>query len=362
MSKTYLVFILVLFTCAANAQTDTLMQYKLKKIEQLTSIAAQTHHIMIESRKIAENALTEKPAPIQTISSEGRLAGDPIKNATQQSIKDFDKIFSLALAYNITKDKKYLDKATVYLLAWARLNKPEGNPINDTNLDQAIEGYMLIRGYLSRNDDQMITDWLKTVAREEMISFFKNQQKEISRNNWNSHRLKILVQITQALDDPSNQPLNDKLIRQQLDNNLLPDGSSIDFRLRDALHYHVYDLEPLLKLAIIIKETTGFDYYTYQTTKGASIKKSVEWLVPYLRGEKKHEEYVHSTVKFDSERARNGEEGFKKGTMFDPAKGLKVLALAGYFDPSYDLLYRNIKGDVLNNADWQLLYRLLILQ
>ena len=39
-------------------------------------------------------------------------------------------------------------------------------------------------------------------------------------------------------------------IKKQIAANLRPDGSSLDFHERDALHYHCYDLEPLLTLAI----------------------------------------------------------------------------------------------------------------
>jgi len=363
MRKIYYILIFILISLHGKAQQDTARVVKLTKIKQLSSLSRQTSNIINECKKIAENALQEAPQPIETISTEGRLQGDPIKITTQLSIKDFNKIYALAIAYKMTDQKKYLDKAVIYLKAWAKLNKPAGNPINDTNLDAAIEGYNLIKSVISKEDDAIITNWLKTISSEEFKSFLLSQHKETSRNNWHSHRLKIMAEINYtALNDPANQQLIDQLVKNQIAVNLSPDGSSIDFKRRDALHYHVYDLEPLLKLAIVIKEATGFDFYTYQSTNGASIKKSVEWLLPYLTGEKTHGEYVNSTVKFDQDRAINGEPGFKKGTLFEPVAGLKTLALAGYFDSAYDELYQKIKGDAPNNADWQLLYRLLILQ
>lgn len=362
MSKLYYLFIVLLISVQVNAQSDSSSTEKTGKTKQLSIISQQTAYIMNECKKIAESALTETPNPIETISTEGRLKGDPIKTATQLSIKDFNKIYSLGLVYNITRQKKFLDKAVLYLTAWAKVNKPKGNPIDDTNLDPALEGYKLIKFALSKEDDKIIAGWLGNISQEEFKSFLKSQGKESLHNNWNSHRLKIMGEIAFYTDQPAQQELVTRLLKEQLAANLLPDGSSIDFKLRDALHYHVYDLEPLLKLAIVIKRSTGFDFYSYQTESGASLKKSVEWLVPYMNGEKTHGEFVNSTVKFDQDRAKNGEAGYQKGTLFEPAMGLRTLALAGYFEPSYDELYKKLKGDVLNDADWQMLYRLLILQ
>jgi len=74
------------------------------------------------------------------------------------------------------------------------------------------------------------------------------------------------------------------------------------------------------------------NYYPYQSPATSSIKKSVDWLVPYLNGEKTHPEFVNSTVNFDRERAKNNEPGYKAGSLFDPKSGVRTLLLAAYFD------------------------------
>src|SRR5690349_24767337 len=42
-------------------------------------------------------------------------------------------------------------------------------------------------------------------------------------------------------------------------------------------------------------------------------KKSIDFLIPFVRGEKIHREYVNSTVAFDQKRANNKEPGFEIG-------------------------------------------------
>jgi hypothetical protein len=68
----------------------------------------------------------------------------------------------------------------------------------------------------------------------------------------------------------------------------------------------------------------------------------VHFLVPYCTGEKQHHEFVNSTVRFDRERAANGEKGYQIGHLFRPEEGLKALSLAAYFDETVDPVVREI--------------------
>ena len=77
--------------------------------------------------------------------------------------------------------------------------------------------------------------------------------------------------------------------------NIAPDGEVVDFAKRDALHYVTYDLEPLTVAALAAK-AHGQDWMHEQSVTHSSVAAGVDWLVPYARGEKTHEEFVHSHV------------------------------------------------------------------
>lgn len=302
----------------------------------------------------ANRALQESPNPIDTISTEGRLKGDPVKIKTAKSLPDLEKIYALALSYRVNGEKKYLDRASLYLNAWAQINRSKGDPIDDTHLDAAIEGYTLIKNKLAIETNNQVKAWFKQAAEAEIYILQKYPRKETTYNNWNSHRLKIITEIAFAIDDRVLEDFGIDALKQQIAKNLNPDGSSIDFLKRDALHYHTYDLEPLLRLAILIKEKRNLDFYNYISTTGSSIKKSMDWLRPYLSGAQTHEEFVHSTVKFDLQRAKNGEADYIAGTLFKPAAGLETLGLAYYFDQEYLTLIQKIKAEQSRFSDWQL--------
>ncbi len=318
-----------------------------------SSRAVEVKSLYESQQRDADETLGEDPHPIDTIRTEGLLQGDPKKTATTLSLKDMHKMYALALVYRVSKDKKYLDKLGQFLTAWAGTNHPKGDPIDDTNLDPVIEAYDMVKKDLDPEQDGKVREWLLATADTERTAVYNRPARATSWNNWHSHRLKIVGEIAYAIGDTALENYTIRALREQIGRNLNTDGSSSDFVSRDALHYHVYDLEPLLKLAIVLKRTTGVNYYTYESPAGTSIKKSVDWLLPYLNGEKTHAEFVNSTVDFDRKRAQNGEASYKAGTLFEPKNGIATLVLADYFDPHLLPLAIRLTGKENLYPSWQ---------
>jgi hypothetical protein len=362
MNKIYFLLLPLLITVTVRAQYVSLSDAELGRLKQLINTEPGVMELFSSFRRSADRALNIAPNPIDTISTEGRLKGDPKKTATSNALQDMYKIYSLAIVYRVSGDKKYLQKATAYLLAWAAVNRSKGDPIDDTNLDDAIAGYDLIKSELAPSDNRQIVTWLTQVADAESNSLARRPNSATAINNWNTHRLKVIGEIAWTINNTEYQSFVVTQLKKQVAKNLYPDGSGIDFQLRDALHYHVYDLEPFLKLSIVLKRATGENYYTYTSETQSSIKKSTEWLVPYLTGEKTHGEFVHSTVRFDSLRAANHEAGYAAGTLFDPLNGLKTLALAAYFDNNYTATYQKVRKTGNPYPDWQLVLNKVMLQ
>lgn len=283
----------------------------------------------------AKQALSQSPNPIKEILSQGLLEGDPKKTASLKAVEDAYKVYALALAYKYDSNKTYLDKATEYLLAWAKTNVATGDPINETKLEDMVTGYDLVRNDVQLANRVIIDQWLQSIADAEVNSASAKPGKSTAINNWNSHRIKMITLIAYTLHDHKYDDLIITELEKQLAVNLNPDGTTHDLEQRDAFHYHIYDLEPLLSTCIAIYRNTGKNYFIYQTPNGASIKKSVDYMVPFMTGEKTHPEFVNSKVAFDQKRAKNNEKGYAPGTLFNPQSGLQVFALASFFDRSY---------------------------
>jgi hypothetical protein len=323
------------------------------QLKQLMRSDAGAKRLFDSLQQIADEALQSAPNPIDTIRTEGLLQGDPRKTATWAALGDMRKMYALALAYRVTGRRAYLDKTTVYLFDWASTNIPRGDPIDDTNLDPAIEAYDMIKHKLVWGENKRISGWLRRTAQAELEAPYNQPGRGTASNNWRSHRLKIVGEIAYAIGDVSLEKYCVAELKVQIGRNLHADGASEDFVARDALHYHVYDLEPLLKLSIVLKRATGVDYYGYESPTGSSIKKSVDWLLPYLDGRKTHAEFMNSTVEFDRRRAQNGEAAYKAGTMFEPKNGVATLLLAGWFDPVMIEPARGLLGSTDGYPAWQ---------
>jgi len=341
-----------LFITTTFAQLVGLNSTEIKVLKRKINDDADAKVLYQTFEKSAKDFLAQTPNPVDTIRTEGLLRGNPKKERTSIALRDMNKMYTLALQFKISGNKKYLTKANEFLLAWAKVNQPNGDPIDDTNLDKAIEAYDLIKDDISPKDKILVAAWLKATALSEVNSKRMNRNQGTGINNWNAHRLKIVGEIGYALNDQEFISWTIDRLKKHIQINLNEDGTSLDFKERDAMHYHIYDLEPMLRLALLIKRADGVNFYTYQSPKGSSIKKSVDWLIPYIKGEKQHEEYVNTTVKFDRDRAKNNESGFAPGTMFKPTLALPVLKLSVYFDSTQSDLLKTLNE---NRRDWQML-------
>jgi hypothetical protein len=302
-------------------------------------------------RKEADAALSAEPGPVKHILTEGKLKDDPDKVRTRKALDDMDAMEALGFAYAVTGEAKYADRARHFLLAWAKKNESRGDPIDDTNLEQAIVAYDLVRSTCSKPDRKTIDAWLRQAADEEIDTAKKGKG---TKNNWHSHRLKVVGLVGLLLEDRKLIDYTIEAFKKHINHNLNPDGSSIDFHERDALHYHCYDLEPLLTLAIAM-ENAGHRIYGYTSPEGSSLAKSVRFLVPYCDGSKTHAEWVHSKVAFDKKRAESGDPHFKIGMQFEPKSGRQTIELGAYFDPSLNGLARKLsKHDAERFTSWRM--------
>jgi len=306
-------------------------------------------------RHTGDEAKASSPNPIERIAMEGKLESDPAKVASHRSLEDMNKVQALALMYAATQDDSYAKAAREYVVAWAKVNKPTGDPIDETQLEPLLFGYDLVRPTMSGDDRDKVDHWLREVASKTLA-----YHDPKAWTNWNSHRIKIVGMIAFILQDRDLIDQSVSLYKKQIENNLQPDGSSMDFHERDAVSYHAYDIWPLLTFATVAKRN-GMDLYDYVAPNGASLSKAVEFLRPFAEGRQTHAEFVHSAVPMDIARSAHKEAGHVIGDSYKPKQATGPLESAAYFDPSLGDLSRKIRGtsskypsiQMLLNAVWR---------
>lgn len=309
---------------------------EISRLQNLVTNNAAAAKQFASVRKFADAALLDNPNPIKTVVSEGHLESDPDKIHTTAALADMRKVESLAWAWAATGDARYAAKVREFILAWAKVNRSDGNPINETKFEPLITAYDLTRNTFPEFEKTAVDGWLK--AKAEML---RKSTKGLT-GNWHSHRLKMMGLIGLVVNDPALWIFADDGYKKQIGENFAADGSSEDFKKRDALHYHLYTVEPLLTLACA-GERLGEHLFEFTATNGASLKKAVDFVIPFADGSKLHIEFVNTTIAFDRQRAANGEKEYQPHP-WNPKAAIDMFSMAAKFDPKYVGIINRISG------------------
>jgi len=309
------------------------------RTQPVEGLPPPTLHIALDKsdleqlQRAAAPALLKAPDPLSVIHVEGTLPTAESYKRAYQSSRDWGLMSTLASMFAVTGETRYLERYEQYLTAWLATYRISGNPIDETGLGHWLLAYRTAGGALP----QPIQARMRTFACDLSARYQQSQppERKTSSNNWQSHRVKLAVMGAFVCGDPGLITRAITVFKDQIRDNLLPTGEAIDFVERDALHYVVYSVEPLLEAALF-SNLYGRQLFQHIGPRGQSIGRTLEWLAPYARGDRSHEEFARSTVRFDAERAAAGVPGFSG--PFDPRKTRYAYWLASRLDSHWSEL------------------------
>ncbi|MGB8356392.1 MAG: alginate lyase family protein [Chthoniobacteraceae bacterium] len=282
--------------------------------------------------KLADAGLVQAPRAVERVHTEGTLPHQGIWDLSMEAKKDWPLMLDLGLAFRLTGEKRYLDAEDRFLNAWLDVYKVSFNPIDETNMDQVITAYDLAASGLPQATRDKMNGFLREMATGYLERIDKQMADHKEDNaNWQSHRIKLTVLAAYALGDEALIGRAEKAFRRQVSVNIAADGTVVDFAKRDALHYVTYDLEPLTVVAVAAREH-GHNWF-HGPAGAPSVAIAVDWLMPFALGQQTHEEFVHSKVGFDAQRAQAGVKGF--AGLWDPSHSIYLFQLAAVLDPKY---------------------------
>lgn len=287
----------------------------------------------------ANSCLSASPRPLRVIHYEGLLHTEPSRIDTTISLRGMDSLVALLYAYQGSGNTAYRDKIREYVLAWVNTYEPTGNPINEQKLEPVLVGCHALKETFSTVEWDLISRWVRRIAQAEIDH--AAQKPRSTRNNWHTKRLLIVGLIGLLIEDAHLMDYSVTEYHQYIEACLYPDGSSNDFRQRDALHYQQSGLKPLVVLARIFKHN-GIDLWTAESSSEASVQKSIDFMIPFVDGTQVHAEWVNSQSDIDHRRAAAGLAYYQPGKPFDPRDALEVFELASYFEPRYLPLVKRI--------------------
>jgi hypothetical protein len=284
--------------------------------------------------KDVQARLNAQPKPLARLHTEGTLPHEGIYDESVDAEQDLDLMRNAALAWRATSDERYLRLVDRFLYAWATTYQPSFNPIDETHFDGMILAYDLTASALPVKTRNATAAFIAKLTNG-YVAQIDAQPRPLAgtfRNNWQSHRIKLVAMGAFTLDDRKLINAAQRLFVEQLGNNVAPDGSTVDFAERDALHYVTYDLEPLVTAALAARRHNR-NWLQERAPNGATLAAALNWLTPYALGTKTHEEFVHSTVAFDAERREAGLPGFAGD--WDPKNATELYYLAARLNGRY---------------------------
>lgn len=285
-------------------------------------------------QRAVEQGLTSTPRAVQNINVEGTLPHQGIWDASMEAKKDWPQMRNLAVLWKADHQPAQLQKLSQLLAAWADTYQVDYNPIDETDLDGLLDAYIIVKNDLSQDVRDSVSRWIGKFGEGYLsrMEQMPDAKSGIWANNWNSHRVKLVTLSAVALADRGMLRRAHEQFQAQLNRNIRGDGSTLDFEERDAIDYVTYDLQPLLHAALAA-QLAGENWYLLKGSSGAGLPEALSWLEPYALGQKTHEEFVHSTVKFDAARRAAGLPGF--AGLWEPKKAYIVFTYAALLDTRF---------------------------
>ncbi|MBM3508360.1 MAG: alginate lyase [Alphaproteobacteria bacterium] len=299
--------------------------------------------------RAAQRTLERMPQPLPVVHTEGTLPGQGIYDQSVEAKRDWQAALDAALGSAVGGNAMLAEKAMELVSAWLPVYRISLNPIDETDWDRMMLALDLVLGPARERVSAAFTAFCRSMATG-YLDAMPRVRGGTATNNWQSHRVKLATLAAFAAGDARLAERAHAAFRRQLADNIRRDGTVLDFAERDALHYVVYDLEPLAVSALAAK-THGQDWYA---DGNGALARALNWLAPYAQGVKTHVEYGRSIVEFDRVRAAAGMPGFGGLWQRDTAEYLFALAarLDTQFLPLANALTPGFEGTRRPRAPW----------
>lgn len=286
------------------------------------------------------NAEIGRPAtPLKKIYYEGLVNTDSKRIESVKSLKQLGDAAMILRYWQATGDEKAARTLKDWMMAWFETYEPTGNDVNENKLFPLLVAAFYLRDDLNAESGGRLMEFVGKFAEPHVKAVKESRHMT---NRYTKH-VRLAMVCGMILDRPEWTALGEVGVKRFVRESLYADGSSLDLRKRDTLTYHSSALRPPLQIAMLSENPE--ELYTWENAEGASLKKSVEYVVPYAMGEKTREEWTNSKVGLDHQRAAAGIPEYQKGKLYNPQKATELMELAAYFDPELMIVVRHLSPE-----------------
>ena len=317
-----------------------------EKLSQLTSDTSTDFYQSYQTvLAVADAALNDQPKPLKDIIYGGLVSNDPDRINSVMHLQDMVKIYNLTWAYFVSKNHKYSTKAIAFVEAWAKKYKASGHKVNDNKILTSMIAYQLLQDQMATAQKSTIKQWIKSIG-----DVHKRKWKDRGGNK-PAKSLKLIYFSAYLDNNQQHMAWVQEKIQVLWDRTLFKDGQTQDLKRRDAVHYHMGSVIELLQIAHIGR-LAGKDHYHQKAQNGGSIAKAIEHVLPFIKEEEIHPEWVNSISAIDQRRWAAGDPYYKPGKPWDPWEAYDSLLLASIFDHTLYTLAEKLQHNKKKPLPW----------
>lgn len=324
---------------------------QLAKLRKLVKTDPEAATLAASIGEQATPLLEIQPRPIAVIHYEGLVNTDPKRIKTVEHLNQMSEIAVLMRHWQATGDERTAKTLRRLITGWAETYKPTGNDVNENKLHPLLVAYLALRDSFDELGRRRVDAWVQQIGELHEPAVAKSEH--VTSRYSKSVRLLAMAGLILQRDDWA--VAAGEGVKRFVRKSLYADGSSRDLKHRDSLTYHGSSLKPPMELAMLAGDD-GLALYSWTSGNGGSLKKSVDFMVPYAMGKKTHAEWGNTKVELDRRRAAAGIEKYRAGRLYEPKDALGVMEYASYFDSNLMQVVRHLtESDAKRFPTWRTL-------
>ncbi len=256
----------------------------------------------------------KKPDGLPYIRRDGELNPESKRDTDNATLNAMvNAVETLAQAYYFTGEAKYADRAAVLLRAWFIDKATKMNPhyeyaqavmgqnngrgaglIDARKFIQVADAVGLLEGAKAwtKQDQHALQDWFRTFVKW-MQTSANGKDEAKARNNHGSWYAAQLSAFALFIGDEALARQTVEAVKTRIAWQIDPDGKQpLELERTRGMSYSLFNLTALLTVATI-GEKVGVDLWSYETQDERSLRRALEYLAPFVFGEK---EWPHKQI------------------------------------------------------------------
>ena len=290
---------------------------------------------------------------------------DGLRNPTYYDISDTEEIDrmkddteALALVYYFTKEDKYAKYASKLIRTWfldeatrqnPNLNFGQGIPGKNTGrgigiietrgLFRVIDAAILLQesNQWSKDNHQSLQKWFSDYLNWLTTSSIGKDEADEHNNHGTYYSVQV-IDYALFTGQPDIVASEIEVFKNRMESQLKPDGSQpFELERTKSWDYINMNLDGYFLVAQLAENST-INLWQYETKEGKNIKKCLDWMVPFLKKEKKWEYEQIKDIRY--------------------RETVRILKIASqkYLNPAYDALAKAIDSKTYQSEINQLTF------